>query len=54
MYYADHLDSGLRRPFGDPRGAREAGEILKKLFALNLSRYEPDPLRAIEQRQAAK
>jgi hypothetical protein len=47
----------LREPFGDPSGRREAGEIIKKLLALGLSKYEPNPLQAIaaaEQRQTAK
>lgn len=51
---ADHLDSALSKPFGDPSGAREAAEIIKKLLALGLSKYEPDPAAAIaaaEQRQ---
>jgi hypothetical protein len=42
-----HLASALRQPFGSTRGAREAGEILKKLMELGLSRYEPSPLEAI-------
>jgi len=53
---AAHLDAVLREPFNDPSGRREAGEILKKLAALGLSKYEPDPLRAIsaaEQRKAS-
>ena len=47
LHYANHLDSALREPFGDPRGPREAAEVLKKTLALGLSRFEPDPLRAI-------
>jgi hypothetical protein len=57
LCYANHLDSALREPFGDPRGAREAGEVLKKMLALGLSRFEPDPLQAIaaaEQHRPAK
>ncbi|MFH1342121.1 MAG: hypothetical protein ABIL01_13115 [Pseudomonadota bacterium] len=37
----------LEKPFDDPRGERQAAEILKKLLAHGLSRYEPDPLAAI-------
>jgi hypothetical protein len=51
------LASALREPFDDARGLREGGEILKKLLALGLSRFEPDLLAAIaeaEQRRTAK
>jgi hypothetical protein len=41
------LETALLEPFGDQRGTREAGEILKKLLALGLSKYEPDPIGAI-------
>jgi hypothetical protein len=54
---ANDPEGALRKPYGDPRGAREAVEILQKLLALGLSRFEPDPLRAIaeaDQRRAAK
>jgi hypothetical protein len=54
---ANDPDGALRQPYGDARGAREAAEILKKLLALGLSKFEPDPLGAIaaaEQRQTAK
>jgi hypothetical protein len=47
----------LEKTFDDPRGERAAAEILKKLLALDLSMYEPDPLGAIaeaERRQTAK
>jgi hypothetical protein len=54
IYYAAHLDSVLREPFGDPSGRREAGEVLKKLLALGLSRFEPDPLGALEQAEAKR
>ena len=50
------LDS-LRDPYGDPSGAREAAELLKKMLALGISKYEPNPLAAIaeaEKRQAAQ
>jgi hypothetical protein len=52
-----NLASALREPFDDTRGLREGGEILKKMLALNISRFEPDPLKAIaeaEQRQIAR
>ena len=57
LYYANDLDAVLREPFGDPSGRREAGEVIKKLLALGLSKFEPDPIAAIvaaEQRQPAK
>lgn len=47
----------LEKPFDDPRGERAAAEILEKLLSLGCSRFEPNPLQAIqqaEQRQAAK
>ena len=37
----------LSEPFGDPRAARESAELLKKMLALGLSRFEPYPLAAI-------
>jgi hypothetical protein len=37
----------LEKPFGDPRGEREAAEIRKKLQMLGLSTFEPNPLAAI-------
>ena len=42
-----NLNSALRQPYGDARGAREGGEILKKMLPLGLSRYEPNPLHAL-------
>jgi hypothetical protein len=50
------LDS-LREPFGEAHGWREAAELLKKMLALGISKYEPNPLAAIaeaEKRQAAQ
>ena len=47
----------LNQPYDDPRGARESAELLKKMLALGLSKFEPDPLAAIagaEQRQNAE
>ena len=57
LFYANHLDSVLREPFGDPSGRREAGEVLQRLLRNGLSKFEPDPLGAIaeaEQRQAPR
>jgi hypothetical protein len=53
-FNANDPDSALRQPYGDPRGAREAVEILHKLLALGLSRYEPHPLQAIQQAEARR
>jgi hypothetical protein len=39
--------NNLAKPFDDPRGERESAEILKKLLALGLGRFEPNPLAAI-------
>jgi hypothetical protein len=38
-----------RLPYDDPRAAREAAELLQRLLRAGLSRYEPDPLRTLEQ-----
>jgi hypothetical protein len=43
----------LRQPFSDPRGEREGAEIRQKLAALGLSRYRPDPLRAMPRPSSA-
>ncbi|MBR0809345.1 hypothetical protein JQ636_37940 [Bradyrhizobium japonicum] len=46
----------LQKPFGDPRGEREAAETRKKLRELGLSTFESDPVCAIaeaERRQRA-
>jgi hypothetical protein len=42
------LTAALRLPYGDQRGDREAAELLKKMLAAGLSRYEPDPLAALD------
>ena len=34
----------LGEPFGDPRAARESAELLQRLLASGLSRFDPDPL----------
>ena len=54
-----HANLGaLSEPFGDPRAARESAELLRRLLDAGLSRFEPDPLGAIEEaegkRRAAK
>jgi hypothetical protein len=51
------LEVALCEPFGDTRGLREAGEILKRLLSLGLSKYEPAPIEAIldaEQQRPAR
>jgi hypothetical protein len=52
LCYFSHLESALREPYGDVAGAREAAEVLKKMLALGLSRFEPNPLQAIQQAEA--
>ena len=54
LCYANRLDSALREPFGDPRGAREAGELLRRLLDAGLSKYEPDPLGGLERAEAER
>jgi hypothetical protein len=48
------IDAALREPYGDARGTREAGEILRRLLDAGLSKYEPDPLRAIAEAEAKR
>ena len=54
---ANNLSEVLLEPYNTPSRTREIGEVLKKLLSLNLSRYEPDPPRAIgaaeQQRRAS-
>jgi hypothetical protein len=52
LWFGNHLDEVLREPFGDSSGRREAGEVLKKLLALGLSKFEPSPVLAIEHAEA--
>ena len=40
--------SDLDKPFGDQSAARESAELLQRLLRAGRSRYEPDPLRALE------
>ena len=42
------LDAALREPFGDPRGEREAAELLQRMLAVGLSKFEPDPLHTLD------
>jgi hypothetical protein len=44
----------LSEPFGDPRAARESAELLRRLLDAGLSRFEPDPLGALEQAEAKR
>ncbi|MBR0778740.1 hypothetical protein JQ625_28265 [Bradyrhizobium diazoefficiens] len=44
--YATAAD--LKRPYGDPSGRRELAELLQRMRDAGLSRFEPDPLRALE------
>jgi hypothetical protein len=51
--------SDLDQPPGDTSGRRESAELLRRLTDAGLSRFEPDPIAALEraeakQRQAAK
>jgi len=46
--------SALREPFNDLRGAREAAELLQRLLRAGLSKYEPDPVAALERVEAEK
>ena len=46
--WVGNLDVALHLPFGDPRGDREAAELLKQMLDAGLSRFEPDPLDALD------
>ena len=51
-----NLEAGLRVPFNSKNREREGAELLKRMLAANLSRYEPHPVQALaeaEQRQRA-
>jgi hypothetical protein len=38
----------LDKPFDDPRGERQAAELLQRLLRAGLSRFEPNPEQALE------
>jgi Arc/MetJ family transcription regulator len=44
----DDVAAALAQPYGVD-GKRAAGELVQRLLVNGLSRYEPDPLRALEQ-----
>jgi hypothetical protein len=44
----------LDKPFDDPRGERQAAELLQRLLKLGLSRFEPDPIGAIAEAEAKR
>jgi hypothetical protein len=46
--------ANLDKPFDDPRGERESAELLSKMLALGLSRFEPNPLQAIAEAEAKR
>ena len=50
--WIDDLAAALCEPFDDQTGTREAAELLKKMLAAELSKYEPDPIRAIAEAEA--
>jgi hypothetical protein len=45
------IDAALSAP-DDARRVRDAARLLQRMLALNISRYEPDPLRAIAEAEA--
>ncbi|MGY4293092.1 hypothetical protein ACVWXN_001187 [Bradyrhizobium sp. i1.4.4] len=49
LWFANHLDSVLREPFGDPSGRREAGEVLQRLLRNGFSKFELNPVAALTQ-----
>ena len=49
--WIDDIPAALNDP--EPhRGLRTAGELLQRMLAAGLSRYEPDPLKALEAAEA--
>ena len=44
----------LERALWRPRAARESAELLRRLLDAGLSRFEPDPLGAIEEAEAKR
>ena len=48
------LDAALREPLGDPRGEREAAELLQWMLAAGLSKFEPDLLDALDRIEAER
>jgi hypothetical protein len=47
------IDAELSAP-PDQSGRHRAAELLKRLLACKLSRFEPDPLRALAEKEAAR
>jgi hypothetical protein len=45
------IDAALSAP-DDARRVRDAARLLQRMLALNISRYEPDPLAAIAEAEA--
>jgi hypothetical protein len=44
----------LEAPPSDVFGCREAAELLQRMLALGISRWHPDPLKAIEEPTAPR
>lgn len=42
-----NLAAGLRLPFNSKNRERESAELLKRMLAGGVSRFEPDPIRAL-------
>ena len=47
LLYVGNLDAALRLPFGGLSKDREAAELLQRMIANGISKYEPDPLAAL-------
>jgi hypothetical protein len=47
-----NLAAGLNLPFNSKNREREGAELLKRMIAAGVSRYEPDPVRACETAEA--
>jgi hypothetical protein len=53
-YDADDLEWASREPHDNPSGHRAAVELLQRLLAAGLSKYEPDPIAALERAEAKR
>jgi hypothetical protein len=47
-----NLETALREPYGEADGRREGAELLKKMLAFGLSKFEADPVAALARAEA--
>ena len=51
---ARDVKAALREALPDAHGNRRAGELVERLLAAGLSRYEPDPVDALERAEQSR